>query len=139
MSQEVDFSTPLTEAERAYLLGRGRYADVERADAAHGGSTPDEMWQGDGTGTVPQSVLTSDQAAARKATLLRELAEIEAAESAAETPATDETPADDAELKPYEEMTVPELDAELKVRSLSTAGKQAEKIARLHKDDADNA
>jgi hypothetical protein len=135
VSQEVDLSTPLTRAEREYLLARGRYGDVERADSQFGGYTPDELLSGDGTGTHPVSVLTSDQAADRKRRLLEELAAIEAAEGA-----TTEAPADeDEELKPYEDMTVPELDAELKARSLSTAGKQAEKVARLHKDDEDNA
>lgn len=138
MSQEVDLSTPLTREERAYLLARGRYGDVDRADSMHGGSSPDELLSGDGTGTHPVSVLTSDQAADRKRRLLEELAAIEAAEQSTDAVEPDEDDGD-VELKPYEDMTVQELDTELKARSLSTAGKQAEKVARLNKDDADNA
>jgi hypothetical protein len=132
MSQEVDLSKPLSDKDRAYLLGRGRYGDIERSDNMYGGSTPDEMLVGDGTGTRPTSILTSDQAAARKQQLLDELAAIEATEGAT----VPEADVEDEALKPYEEMTVAELDAELKARSLSTSGKQVEKIARLHADDA---
>lgn len=129
MSMEVDFSTPLTEQERAYLLMRGRSHDVERADNQTGGQTPDEMLSGDGTGTQPVSLMTSDRMAQRKAELERELRLIEEAEQA--TADTDE----DDELPPYEAWKVADLDKELKARNLAVTGSKEEKAARLNKDD----
>lgn len=128
MSMEVDFSTPLTLKEREYLLERGRYADIERMDNAHGGSTPEELTAGDGTGTVPVSLLSSDQAAARRAKLLAELKQLDEIEGVSQDP-------DDDELPPYESWKVPELDAELKDRKLPVVGTKEEKVARLYKDD----
>ena len=139
MSMEVDFSTPLTDAERKFLNERGRYSDIERVDAAFGEGAPEGFDDsGDGTGPQIEPVMQGEVRAARKARLLAELQAIEQAESS-------EDDADDAEgdVAPYEAWKVPELDAEIKRRNdagsnLATGGNKDEKVARLYEDD-DNA
>ncbi len=137
MAMGIDFSTPLTNQERKFLEERGRYSDIERADSVHGASAPED-WDvaGDGTGPQVLPVLTSEARAARKEQLLRELADIDAAEGG---------DAEDGEdVPPYEAWNVAELDAEIKRRndagaSLETGGKKDEKVARLYEDDDNNA
>lgn len=139
MSMEVDHSTPLTRAERKYLLDRGSEDLVRSLDERHGTSGDDaDLWDGDGTGTQFESVNQGERAADRKRVLLAELAAIEAAEN----PAGDEGDGDedaDQNLAPYSEWTVKELDAELSTRNLPGGGKQADKVKRLEEDDAANA
>jgi hypothetical protein len=142
MSMHVDYSTPLTNEERAYLELRGKYHDIERVDSAHSVETP-AYGVGDGTGTTPVSLLSSDQAAGRKAALLAELARIEEAEKASGAPGTDE----DVTAAPYEEWSVDDLKAEIDVRNADKA--EGDKIAktggvkvladRLYADDEANA
>jgi hypothetical protein len=128
MSMEVDFSTPLTDQERAFLLERGRYADIERADSAHGTSTPDELLRGDGSGPGTKPLLTGERIVARREELLAELAALDAADGV-----DDE---EDGELPPYEDWKVPELDKELAARGLPVQGNKSEKVQALYDDDS---
>lgn len=132
MSMQVDLSSELTEQERKYLAERGRYADIERADGLTGGTAQD-LGDGDGSGPQLFPMGSAEARAARREQLQRELAALEEADDDTDA----ETSADS--LPPYAEWTVPDLDAELKVRKLSTAGTKPEKVARLEQDDAANA
>jgi hypothetical protein len=127
MSMEVDFSTPLTDEERAYLAERGRYADVERVDAMTG-SEPQPFGEGDGTGLKQASVLTSDQMASERERLLARLAELNAM-------APDADDDSDTEVAPYEEWTPQELKDELGRRGLPKSGTKADLVARLEEND----
>jgi SAP domain len=131
MSMAVDFSTPLTTKEREYLLARGRYADVERADNAHGTTGDPGLLAGDGTGLEPKSLLTSEAAARRKADLLAELRAIEELEGSAD--------ADDEEGIPYEKWKLSELQDEAKRRNLDPIGVKQVVVDRLYSDDEANA
>lgn len=130
MSMGVDYSKPLTPEERAYLLERGKYGDIDRADAMHGVETPPDEG-GDGTGLVPVSALTSEQAAGERERLLARLAEIDGTDA-------DDDDADDA-LPPYEEWKITELRKEAKARNLDTTGDVPALAARLRTNDAENA
>lgn len=133
MSMAIDLSSPLTRDERAYLAERGRYADIERADALTGVTDSPDLGSGDGTGLQLQPLGTAEQRAARRAQLEAELAALSADDE------EDVDPEDDDELPPYSEWTVPALDAELKRRSLSVNGTKPEKVKRLEDDDTLNA
>lgn len=138
MSQEIDFSKPLSDSDRAYLEERGRYSDIERLDEAHGVSTT--YGEGDGTGTVQRALLTSEQAATRREQLLRELADLDTAEGVVE----DE---DDEDILPYNEWKLEELKAEIDRRNegregdarLAKTGNVQVLADRLYKDDETNA
>lgn len=135
MSMVIDLSTPLSTKEREYLASRGRYADIERADALTGVDSPPELPEGDGSGLSLQPLGTAEARAQRAELLRRELAALEAADSGEEDDADDDTD----EVPPYDAWTVPDLDTELRRRKLSTAGTKPEKVARLEQDDAANA
>lgn len=122
----VDLSKPLTDVERAYLEERGQQATIARVDEVHGVETP-APGSGDGTGPVSHGTTVHDVRDDRIAQLERELALLKG-ESA------DDEDADD-EVEPYEAWTVPDLDAELKDRQLSTDGKKQDKVDRLYLDD----
>jgi len=132
MSMEVDFSTPLTDAERAYLSERGRYADIQRADSINGVTNPPAEGQGDGTAPTVVPLMTSEARATEADRLRARLAEIEAAEAGA----SDE---DETADEPYESWKPAELDKELKVRNLPGGGTKGEKVARLYEDDEKTA
>jgi hypothetical protein len=140
MSMGIDFTKPLTDEERDFLLVRGRYADIEKADNAHGTST--DLGEGDGTGTVQQPVLTSERAAQRREELLRELAEIDAFEAS-----DDEDEDDEDEVPPYESWKSGDLNAEIDRRNegrddatkISKAGSVQDRANRLYADDANQA
>lgn len=136
MSMNVDFSTPLTEQERAYLEARGRYADIERTDNTTGVETP-AYGEGDGTGLQPSPLNSSEVAAARKQKLLDELAAIEASERAAAEANTFE--GDDEEVVPYEKWKPAELKEELERRKLDSSGVKQVLVDRLYADDEANA
>lgn len=127
MSMEVDYSTPLTAAERAYLRERGKYGDEARADAIHGVDTPPDDG-GDGTGLVPVSALTSEQAAGERERLMARLAEIDGVTG-------DEDDSDGDELPPYEQWRIGELRKEAKNRDLDTSGDAPTIAARLREND----
>lgn len=131
MSMEIDFTTPLTDEERAFLDSRGRYADIERADSINGVETP-EYGAGDGTGLQQQSVVTSEMRAGELERLKARIAELEGESE-------EDDGADDGALPPYEDWNVKDLDAELKERKLSTAGTKPEKADRLYADDESKA
>jgi hypothetical protein len=128
MSMEIDYSTPLTQEERAYLRERGKYGDEARADAMHGVDTPPDDG-GDGTGLVPVSALTSDQMAGERDRLRARLAELDAAEGV-----DDED--DEDVLPPYEEWKVTELRKEAGNRNLDKSGDVPTLAARLREYDA---
>jgi hypothetical protein len=130
MSMHVDYSTPLTKEERAYLEARGDLAAIQRADSLTGVTNPPEFGEGDGTGPQVQPLMTSEQRAAEKANLQRRLAELEAQDG------TGDDGDEDGEVEPYPVWTNQELTDELKRRSLAVTGSKAEKIARLEEDDA---
>lgn len=133
MSMKVDFTTPLSDEERAYLDARGRYADIERADQITGTETP-ESEVGDGTGLQQQPLVTSEARAAERERLLARIREIDGA------PAEDES---DAEVDPYEVWSMEELKAEIDRRNetrasdskISKAGGKADLAQRLYADD----
>jgi hypothetical protein len=126
VSMNVDFSKPLTDAERAYLHGRGKYADIERADNINGVTDPPPPGAGDGTGPVTTPLGTAEQRILEKERLLARLKELEG-----EEPDSDEEVADE----PYEAWKPAELDKELKARNLTGGGTKGEKVARLYEDD----
>jgi SAP domain-containing protein len=130
MSMEVDYSTPLTSEERAYLESRGKLSDIERADNAHGieGYVPGS---GDGSGLIQKSVISGDVVARRKQELQEELARIEAQErEAAGDVETDDDVPDYSAWKPEE------LRSELSRRELSSSGTKPQMVQRLQEDDA---
>jgi len=131
MSMEIDFSKPLSDEERAFLMERGRYADVERSDNAYGTSGDPSLYTGDGTGLREQQVVTGEVARRRKEELLAELAAIEEAEGTGTGDEDEE--ADD--LPPYEALTVKDLDAELKARHLPVTGSKEAKVKALYDHD----
>lgn len=130
MSREVDLSKPLSAEDAEYLAMRGRYADLERA----GGVAP----EGDGTGPALTSPLSADMAAAEEERLLARLAQLNP-EKYGDLSDDGDDDDGDGDPAPYHEWTVPELDAELKGRQLSTSGTKAEKVKRLEDDDAAQA
>jgi hypothetical protein len=115
MSMEVDFTKPLTADERKFLESRGRYSDIERADAASGVST--EYSEGDGTGPVQRALLTSEAAAERREQLLAELALLDTVEGVSDAP-----DGEDGEVQPYDQWELPELKAEIDRRNEGRAG-----------------
>lgn len=134
MSMAVDLSTPLTRAEREYLIMRGRTADIELADNLHGTTGDDypDLLEGDGTGPDVRPTARSEVLMDRERQLRAELAQIEEAKRAAGL--ADE--GEDEDLAPYEEWGTKELNAELKARDLPGGGSNADKAARLREDDA---
>lgn len=124
MSMAVDFSTPLTVEERAYLESRGKFDEIQRADSINGVTNPPEPGAGDGTGPQLQPLLTSEQRAVERQRLRERLAVLDA-----------EDDDDDSDLAPYEDWKVPELDAELKRRSLPVTGTKSDKVSSLYLDD----
>lgn len=130
---EVDFSKPLTAEERAYLEGRGKYAEIERADSINGVTNPPALGDGDGTGPVSTPLATGEQRALEKERLLKRLAELESAEDASDTTG------DEVVDEPYEAWKPAELDKELKTRNLPAGGTKGEKVARLYEDDEKSA
>jgi hypothetical protein len=141
MSMEVDYTTPLTDKEREFLLERGRYADIERMDNSF--STDTSYGEGDGTGLVQRSVVSSDVMADRKAALLRELAQIEELESSTTVAPVDGE--DEDEDPGYESWKVSELQEEIDQRNadgrsdeykINRNGTKPELAARLREDDA---
>lgn len=130
MSMQVDTSTPLTQEERAYLLMRGRDAEVFQIDERYGATDAD--YSGDGTGPKSRTLLTGEQVAGRREQLL---AELEMLDKHYGDPESVED--DGSEVAPYEDWTHKELDTELKRRSLSGGGSKEEKAQRLYADDAE--
>lgn len=136
MSMKVDFTTPLTDEERAYLDSRGSYADIQRADALNGVETP-ASGVGDGTGLQQVGLMTSEQRASERERLRARLAEIE---GESETAQTDD---EDAEPDPYEVWTTKDLHAEIDRRNaeagrevkISKAGGKQDLADRLYADD----
>jgi len=134
MSMEVDFSTPLTNAERAYLEERGKLAEIQRADSLNGVTNSPEFGAGDGTGPQLQPLLTSEQRALEKERLKARLAELEEAESGA--PDADEIP-------PYESWKSNDLNKEIDARNegrsedqkISKSGTVQDRATRLYADD----
>lgn len=131
MSMKVDLSTPLTPAERAYLAGRGQYQEIERADAMHGVTDAPALGDGDGTGTIPVSLLSSDQAASEVERLKARLRDL-----GVDVPDGD---GEEADTPPYESWKVAELDAELERRSLPVTGNKSEKVDALYANDEQTA
>jgi hypothetical protein len=131
---KVDYSTPLTEEERAYLEARGATGEIERADAINGVTNPPPYGEGDGTGLKMQPLLTSEAAAGEKERLMARLAQIEADEAKADT-------VDDETLPPYEEWNFSALKAEIDARNegrdvkMPKTGSAADLAARLRQDD----
>ena len=128
MSMSVDLSKPLLPEERNYLAMRGRYDDITRADQMHGVeglALPD----GDGSGPVVHGTAAADRLQQEVAELKRQLALLTGAEG------TEEISEEEADVAPYEEWTVAELDAELKRRSLSVTGNKDAKVKVLYQDD----
>jgi hypothetical protein len=123
----IDYTTPLTAKERQYLLHRGRYADVERVDAAFGEESDVSLLSGDGTGPGTRQLATGEALAQRKAELLRELELIEQAEGGPVE--------DDEDVPPYETWKVADLDAELKRRGLPVTGDKSAKANALYVND----
>lgn len=127
MSMEIDLSSPLTSTERAYLAGRGRYGEIERADSMHG-VTGVPLPDGDGTG--PASYDVRD----------RRIAELEDQLALLRAPAEEEDDdGDGEEVEPYETWTVAKLDEELAARSLAVTGNKDSKVKALYADDSNQA
>jgi hypothetical protein len=131
VSKEVDFTKALSREDRAYLLMRGRQADIDRLDNNFG-ATDEDLLDGDGSGPATKQLATGLALEQRKQELLDELAQIEAAETDAEGGVDDDT-----EVPPYEVWAVKELDAELKRRGLPVTGDKTAKAAALYADDDD--
>jgi hypothetical protein len=132
MSMGVDLSTPLTDAEYAYLVERSQQSVIERAHSLHGTSDADYAHVTLGTpqpGPKEQVLLQGDARAARREQLLEELA-------ALSDDVPDEDDEDEEDDRPYSEWTVPELDAQLRARELPTSGSKTDKVKRLEEDDA---
>lgn len=137
MSMAVDYNTPLTQEERAYLESRGKLAEIQRADSINGVTNPPEYGAGDGTGPQLQPLLTSEQRALEKERLRARLAELEAAE--AESGADE----DSDEVPPYESWKSNDLNKEIDARNegrpeeqkISKSGTVAERATRLYADD----
>lgn len=132
MSMAVDLSTPLTQEEREYLAARGRYADLERADAMHGVTDAPALPDGDGTGPTQYGTASYDVRDQRIAALERELALLKGETDDSEEEADD---SEDGEVSPYEQWTVQELDAELKRRKLPVTGNKDAKVTALYDHD----
>lgn len=134
MSMKVDFTTPLTTAERSYLESRGLYADIERSDALNGVETP-AYGEGDGTGLQQVGLMTSEQRASERERLLARLAEIGGAGVV--------DSGDEEEPDPYEVWSVDDLKAEIDRRNqesgrevkISKAGSKQDLADRLYVDD----
>lgn len=137
MSMAVDLSTPLTPEERAYLNERGRYAEIERADALHGG-TPDDAptFGGDGTGPRVQQLNTGLATIEEPEVLLQRLRDM-----GVNVQVLDED--DDSEVAPYTEWSITDLKTEIDRRNegrdeaskLSKSGSVQTLADRLYKDD----
>jgi hypothetical protein len=61
MSKNIDLTQPLSDFDREYLEVRGRWADIEKADAATGMGTSDD-------GATPESSGTGDPSATTEKT-----------------------------------------------------------------------
>lgn len=141
MSMGVDLSSALTAEERAYLNERGRYAEVERADALHGVTDGAAPGSGDGTGPVVTPLGTAEQQAIEKERLLARLRDLGV--NVAEV--VDEPEGDT--LPPYETWKSGELNAEIDRRNqdradgdkISKAGSVTERADRLYMDDEKSA
>jgi hypothetical protein len=127
MSMEVDLSTPLTNKERAYLLERGKYADVDRMDNSFGTTGDADLLTGDGSGPNVKQLATGEAAAQRRQELLAELALLDQHYGGSDD--------SDEQLPPYEKWPVAELDAELTARELPVTGNKSEKAKALYAND----
>lgn len=138
MSMQVDYTTPLTKEERAYLESRGLYSDIERADQLNGVETP-AFSEGDGTGLQQVGLMTSEQRATERERLLARLQEIDGGSEAA----GDDVTEDDGEPDPYEVWSVEDLKSEIDRRNqepgrevkISKAGGKQDLADRLYADD----
>lgn len=134
MSMNVDLSTPLTADERAYLNQRGRLADIERADNLHGGTPEDApLFEGDGTGPRTNQLNSGMAAVERPEVLLQQLREM--GYNVQVVDEDEDASTEEADVPPYEDWKVTELDAELKRRSLPVTGDKAAKANALYADD----
>lgn len=134
MSMAVDFSTPMTDEEYAYLQQRSQTARIEQLHAMHGTTDADyahvDLGAGAQAGPRPQAMLQGEARAARREQLLEELAALSGDED------DEESESESENLRPYAEWSGVELDAELGVRELPKTGTKADKVKRLEEDDA---
>lgn len=139
MSQKVDLSTPLTQEEYNYLQTRSQNDIIDRAHSMHGTSDADYAQNdGDWTGPQPVPATQGERAANRRAELLAELAALgEDDDTDDDVEGSDDggSDAEDETAEPYENWPDADLNAELKNRGLSAAGKHDDKVKRLYADD----
>lgn len=138
MSMAVDLSTPLTKEEAAYLDSRGRTQELEAAAERHDQNVADLLnTSGDGTAPTVLALNSDLQAIQSPEVLLARLREmgvnVKVDDSADSADVDDE---DDSDVAPYEQWSVPELDAELKRRNLPVTGNKQAKAESLYADDA---
>lgn len=136
MSMEIKLDRALTREERAYLEARGEHQRVQQIDSLfppdYDPNTPEQ----------PEIPLHPTVGSPFRTPLseysTEELeAELEARDDGSEEDDEDDDlgtgeDSDDA----YEDMTVPELQAELKRRRLTQSGTKPELVARLRENDA---
>jgi hypothetical protein len=131
----VDLSTPLTKEEAAYLDSRGRTQELEAAAERHDQNVADLLnTSGDGTAPTVLALNSDLQAIQSPEVLLARLREMGVNVKVDDSADVDDE--DDSDVAPYEQWSVPELDAELKRRNLPVTGNKQAKAESLYADDA---
>lgn len=132
MSKEVDLTTPLTDAERAYLEQRSRHYDIEDNDRQFkvGKFADDFKEEYKGTNTVaPNPVEPGSDADNPPAFVGVRPHGVDRAVWGGATGL--DAPSDDAPAASVDDLSVEELKDELKDRDLSTSGNKHELQKRL--------
>lgn len=151
MSREIDFSEPLSDEDRTWLLANNRDEEVLANDAAHGRDSSDvAARKGSGvsfmTGNEPS--LSADRVYPTGLTTVaadadldkeRREAQFKSAMEDGDAPSGVDTGdvTTETDEKPYEDWKGDELRAELGKRELSKSGTNPEMIERLRADDAE--
>lgn len=110
MAKDIKLDGPLSEADRAYLAARGRYAEITRADAEFGTEHDDSKLESKSNKTYLQGGTNPEITG-------------------------EDDPLGEGEDDPYELWSYADLQAELKERQLPAGGKHNELVARLREDD----
>ena len=143
MSKQIDFTQPLSGDDRAYLMDRGRYAEIEANDAEFGERKPPED-----DDTLEDQIydLEEQLAVLRTRMAHRDLAREQGVVGVKDNTVVDGEGGEEPEEDNYDDLSVAKLKEEIGKRNsgrdpedrISMAGTKAELVERLRADDAED-
>lgn len=141
MSRDIPMDKALSWDDRVYLDARGSWGvnTIDRIDANYPPSDADvEKWAN--RNAVGVGPLTGDTALINENEALRQALRDAGIPLPGEQDAdADEDVDEDAEVPPYEDWTLPDLQAEAGKRKLVKSGTKADLVHRLEEDDIEKA